>query len=69
MIRLGVGDKTGRRMGHHEHERPGRRDRRLSRAGGRAPRSFIHINNSNPVLLDDSPERRQAEAAGLGNRL
>jgi pyrroloquinoline quinone biosynthesis protein B len=27
-------------------------------------RIFIHINNSNPVLLDDSPERRAAEAAG-----
>jgi pyrroloquinoline quinone biosynthesis protein B len=25
---------------------------------------FIHINNTNPVLLRDSPERRQAEAAG-----
>jgi len=27
-------------------------------------RIFIHINNSNPVLLEDSPERREAEAAG-----
>jgi pyrroloquinoline quinone biosynthesis protein B len=27
-------------------------------------RIFIHINNSNPVLLEDSPERRAAEAAG-----
>jgi len=27
-------------------------------------RIFIHINNSNPVLLDESEERRIAEAAG-----
>jgi len=24
---------------------------------------FIHINNTNPVLLEDSPERAAAEAA------
>jgi len=27
-------------------------------------RVFIHINNSNPALLDDSPERRHANAEG-----
>lgn len=63
MIRLGVGDKTGRRMGH------------ISMSGedgaihafrdlGVKRRIFIHINNSNPVLLGDSPERQLAEAAG-----
>jgi len=63
MIRLGVGNKTGRRMGH------------ISMSGddgaiaafrdlGVKRRIFIHINNSNPVLLDDSPERQLAEAAG-----
>jgi pyrroloquinoline quinone biosynthesis protein B len=63
MIRLGVGGKTGRRMGH------------ISMSGddgaiaafrdlGVKRRIFIHINNSNPVLLDDSPERQLAEAAG-----
>jgi pyrroloquinoline quinone biosynthesis protein B len=25
---------------------------------------IIHMNNSNPVLLSDSPERAEAEAAG-----
>jgi pyrroloquinoline quinone biosynthesis protein B len=63
MIRLGVGNKTGRRMGH------------MSMSGddgviaafrdlGVGRRIFIHINNSNPVLLDDAPERQFAEAAG-----
>jgi pyrroloquinoline quinone biosynthesis protein B len=33
--------------------------------GLRAPRRvFIHVNNTNPVLRDDSPERKDAEAAG-----
>lgn len=27
-------------------------------------RIFIHINNSNPVLLADTPERAAVEAAG-----
>jgi pyrroloquinoline quinone biosynthesis protein B len=25
---------------------------------------FVHINNTNPVLIEDSPERSKAEAAG-----
>ncbi|HLB79745.1 MAG TPA: pyrroloquinoline quinone biosynthesis protein B, partial [Dongiaceae bacterium] len=25
---------------------------------------FVHINNSNPILLADSPERAATEAAG-----
>jgi pyrroloquinoline quinone biosynthesis protein B len=25
---------------------------------------YVHINNSNPVLNDNSPERKAAEAAG-----
>ncbi len=63
MIRLGVGEKTGRRMGHISMS--GAEGAIAGFAGlnvGR--RIFIHINNSNPVLLDDSPERREAETAG-----
>lgn len=34
-------------------------------AGLRAPRRiYIHINNTNPILREDSPERRAVEAAG-----
>ena len=63
MIRLGVGNKTGRRMGHismsgDDGAIAAFRDLNVKR------RIFIHINNSNPVLLDDSPERHLAEAAG-----
>ena len=29
-----------------------------------ARKIFIHVNNSNPILLDDSPERLATERAG-----
>jgi pyrroloquinoline quinone biosynthesis protein B len=63
MIRMGVGEKTGRRMGHISMSGPegaiaAFRDLDVAR------RIFIHINNSNPVLLEDSSERGIAEAAG-----
>jgi pyrroloquinoline quinone biosynthesis protein B len=63
MIRLGVGSKTGRRMGHMSMSGD---DGTIAafRDLGVARRIFIHINNSNPVLLEDSPERHLAEAAG-----
>jgi pyrroloquinoline quinone biosynthesis protein B len=63
MIRLGVGSKNGRRMGHISMSGE---DGTIAafRDGGVRRRIFIHINNSNPVLLDDSPERRLAEEAG-----
>ncbi len=63
MIRAGVGQKTGHRMGHVSMSGPtgsiaAFREVDLGR------RVFIHINNTNPVLVRDAPERRAAEAAG-----
>ena len=63
MIELGVGAKTGQRMGH------------ISMAGGDgamamladlpiARRIFIHINNTNPALLADSDARAELTARG-----
>ena len=63
MIRLGVGDKTGRRMGHISMSGAEGTIATFAELGVRR-RIFIHINNSNPVLFDDSSERRAAEAAG-----
>jgi pyrroloquinoline quinone biosynthesis protein B len=63
MIRLGIGSKTGRRMGHMSMSGEGGTIAAFRDLGvGR--RIFIHINNSNPVLLDDSQERHIADAAG-----
>ena len=63
MIRAGLGTKTGRRMGHMSVSGPGGviesfRDLAVRR------KILIHLNNSNPLLLADSEERRIAATAG-----
>ncbi|MGH6943692.1 MAG: pyrroloquinoline quinone biosynthesis protein PqqB [Geminicoccaceae bacterium] len=64
MIRTGTGTKSGARMGHVSLSGP---DGTLAALGRLAigRRILIHLNNTNPVLLDDSPERAAAEAAGF----
>ncbi|MBV1835750.1 pyrroloquinoline quinone biosynthesis protein PqqB [Acetobacter estunensis] len=63
MLRAGLGEKTGKRMGHMSVNDP---DGTIAafRDLGVKRKVFIHINNSNPILLEDSPERAEAEAAG-----
>jgi pyrroloquinoline quinone biosynthesis protein B len=63
MIVAGLGEKTGRRMGHVPVSGPGGTLEGLADLPCR--RILLHINNSNPILLADSPERRQVEAAGF----
>jgi len=63
MIRAGAGAKTGRRMGHMPIDGAGGSLEALARLSGR--RIYIHINNTNPILIADSPERRRVEAAGI----
>ncbi|MDB5646596.1 MBL fold metallo-hydrolase, partial [Methylobacterium sp.] len=63
MIRAGVGTKTGWRMGHVPMTGDGGSIAALADVAiGR--RVFVHINNTNPVLVEDSEERRQVEASG-----
>jgi pyrroloquinoline quinone biosynthesis protein B len=64
MIRLGVARKTSRDMGHVPI---GGADGSLEKL---APlpierKIYIHINNTNPILIEDSPERRTVEEHGL----
>src|SRR5512132_1133737 len=63
MIVQGLMNKTGERIGHMN----------MSGAGGSVAtfadfgvkrKIFIHINNSNPALREDSPEREAVEASG-----
>ena len=63
MRATGVGRKTGRRMGHLCMSGPEGSIAALSPLDIRR-KIFIHINNTNPVHLRDSPERAAAEAAG-----
>jgi pyrroloquinoline quinone biosynthesis protein B len=63
MLRAGVGNKTGLRMGHMSVGGP---NGTLAAFGTIDIRRkiLLHINNSNPILLDNSPERAEVEAAG-----
>ena len=63
MIRAGLGPKTGQRMGHMSVSGPNGTLAAFARLAVRR-RILLHINNSNPILLADSPERAQVAAAG-----
>ena len=63
MIASGTGEKTGRRMGHMPLDGA---DGTLAALAGLAGRRILtHINNTNPILIEGSPQRRQVEAAGF----
>jgi pyrroloquinoline quinone biosynthesis protein B len=63
MIVNGLGDKTGRRMGHIPVSGPGGS---LDELAGHthARRILIHINNTNPILIEGSPEEAKVKALG-----
>jgi pyrroloquinoline quinone biosynthesis protein B len=63
LIVAGLGNKTGQGMGHIAMSGPSGAIESLD--GLDIDRKmFLHINNSNPVLLPDSAERKTAERAG-----
>jgi pyrroloquinoline quinone biosynthesis protein B len=62
MIATGTGTKTGRRMGHMPIDGEDGSLRALAGIAGR--RIYVHINNTNPILVEGSPERLQVERAG-----
>lgn len=63
MITAGVGTKTGARMGHLAMSGPKGSMAGLERVKiGR--RIFVHINNTNPVLDENSPEHAAVRDAG-----
>jgi pyrroloquinoline quinone biosynthesis protein B len=64
MIAAGVGTKTGRRMGHLPIAGPGGSLERLRGLPARR-KIYIHINNTNPILVAGSAERAAIEAAGF----
>ncbi len=63
MIEAGIGSKTGRRMGHMSVSGPNGTMAAFAELGVRR-KILIHINNSNPVLLDDSEQAAAMRAAG-----
>ncbi len=65
MIRLGLSKKTARDIGHLPQSGPGGMLGWLDRLPARTRRLLIHVNNTNPILDEDSPERAQLAAHGV----
>jgi pyrroloquinoline quinone biosynthesis protein B len=63
MIAAGMGSKTGRRMGHMSIDGPEGTIAAFAELDVRR-KVFIHMNNTNPVLLAGSAERARARDAG-----
>lgn len=64
LIALGISDRRAREM---DHQPVSGQDGTLVRLAelGRSRRVYTHINNTNPMLLEDSPERAAVEQAGV----
>ena len=64
LIRLRIGERTARQMDHLPIAGP---DGSLVRLAGLPARDrvYTHINNTNPMLIEDGAERAAVEAAGL----
>lgn len=64
MQRRGVGTRTGTEMGHLPQSGPGGMLEVLA-GFERQRKVLIHINNTNPILDEDSPERAIVERQGV----
>ena len=64
LVQLGIGSKTARAMGHLPIAGDGGSLEQLAALDiGRV--IYIHINNTNPILIEDSPQRQTVEAHGI----
>lgn len=63
LIDLGIGERTARQLDHVPVTGAQGSLERLATTGARCV--YVHINNTNPMLIEGSPERRSVEAAGL----
>jgi pyrroloquinoline quinone biosynthesis protein B len=62
--RLGISERSARDMGHVPLSGPGGTLEVLARLE-RPRKALVHINNTNPILLEDSPEREAVLRAGV----
>jgi len=63
LIAQGTGTKTALAMGHLPVGGPDGSLKNMAKVDGQR-RIYIHINNTNPILDEDSEQRREVEAAG-----
>ncbi len=64
LIALGIGERTARQMDHLPVSGTDGSLERLAALRSRH-RVYTHINNTNPMLIEDSPERALVERRGL----
>jgi pyrroloquinoline quinone biosynthesis protein B len=64
LIGLGIGERTARQMDHLPVSGPDGSLERLAALPGRH-KVYTHINNTNPMLIEDSPQRHLVERLGL----
>jgi pyrroloquinoline quinone biosynthesis protein B len=64
LVRLGLSGRTSREMGHLPIDGP---DGSLAQVPALGVRRtiFVHMNNTNPILLADTPERRVVDDSGM----
>lgn len=65
MLRLGLSRKRARDMGHLALSGPGGMLEWLGRLPDATRKILIHINNTNPILDEDSPERAELARRGI----
>mgnify|MGYP003322267323 CR=1 FL=1 len=65
MITLGASKKTSRAMGHMPQSGPDGMIEWLDQLPKTTRKILIHINNTNPILDEDSAERKQLERNGI----
>lgn len=65
MITLGISRKRAREIGHLPQSGPGGMMEWMAKLPAATRRTLIHINNTNPILDEDSPERAALDAAKI----
>ena len=65
MLRLGLSRKRARDIGHLAQSGPGGMLEWLGRLPDRTRKILIHVNNTNPILDEDSPERAELGRRGI----
>jgi pyrroloquinoline quinone biosynthesis protein B len=64
LVRLGLAGKTSREMGHLPIDGPDGSLAQLATLGVKRT-IYVHMNNTNPILLAGTPERRVVEDSGV----
>jgi pyrroloquinoline quinone biosynthesis protein B len=65
MQRLGLSPKAALDMGHLPQSGPGGMLEQLARLPVATRKVLIHINNTNPILIEDSAERAELTRRGI----